>query len=83
MATSLSKQIQATDELLAKSKLSEGAVVNDSSKIINVLRQCNVVFRWIILHTSNLTLSGCENNKKCITLRQQVCINHTFYFLVL
>lgn len=80
MSVQLNKLVKQTDQTLADGKLTEINVLDHSSKILNLLRQCNVVLRWIILHTSSLPLAGGEYSKKCQNLRLQVNIQ-SFYFL--
>ncbi|KAB7495837.1 WASH complex subunit strumpellin [Armadillidium nasatum] len=66
----INKLVKQTDQILADGHLNEMKVLDHSGKILNLLRQCNVVLRWVILHTSSLAIAGGEQNKKCQSLRQ-------------
>lgn len=56
--------------------LKEGSITNESllrdiNKIINVLRNCNVTLRWLMLHTIQKP-GKVERNKRCKQLRDLV-----------
>lgn len=56
--------------------LKEGSITNESllrdiNKIINVLRNCNVVLRWLMLHTIQKP-GKIDKNKRCKQLRDLV-----------
>ncbi|KAG1662783.1 WASH complex subunit 5 [Nymphon striatum] len=58
-------------KLLKEGALTEEAVLDHIPKLMNVLRECNVTLRWIILHTVAL-YPAAEQNKRCRQLRDQV-----------
>ncbi|RXG50961.1 WASH complex subunit strumpellin [Armadillidium vulgare] len=74
----INKLVKQTDQILADGHLNEMKVLDHSGKILNLLRQCNVVLRWVILHTSSLAIAGGEQNKRCQTLRQLVMTEMKF-----
>jgi WASH complex subunit strumpellin len=60
-----------TEKLLQEGALTEENVLDSSVKVLNIIRECNVTLRWLILHTSKLSLTA-EQNKKCRQLRDLV-----------
>ncbi|GLV32181.1 Strumpellin [Carabus blaptoides fortunei] len=67
----LKKLIPQTRSVLKEGSLSEEKLMDNVNKVINVLRECNVTLRWLMLHTTP-TIMNCENNKKCVKIREQV-----------
>lgn len=67
----LKKLIPQTRNVLKEGALTEEKLLDNVNKVINLLRDCNVTLRWIMLHTVPATLN-CENNKKCLKIREQV-----------
>ncbi|XP_068228667.1 WASH complex subunit 5 [Palaemon carinicauda] len=63
--------VKRTDQLLGEGSMSESRVLDHSSRILNLLRECNVTLRWVILHSASLGKAGGEGNKKCKTIREQ------------
>lgn len=67
----LKKLIPQTRSVLKEGSLTEEKLMDNVNKVINVLRDCNVTLRWLMLHTTP-TIMNCEHNKKCIKIREQV-----------
>ncbi|KAK7066277.1 hypothetical protein SK128_025439 [Halocaridina rubra] len=66
------KLVKQTDQLLSEGSMSENRVLEHSSRILNLLRECNVTLRWTVLHAASLTKAGGEGNKRCRIIRDQV-----------
>jgi WASH complex subunit strumpellin len=49
----LQKLISYTQQLLKEGALIEENVLDHVSKVKNVVRECNVTLRWIMLHASS------------------------------
>ncbi|XP_015793922.1 WASH complex subunit 5-like [Tetranychus urticae] len=47
----LNKLLQQTTDLLKEGYLDEEVVLDSTSKLTNILRECNVTLRWLMLHT--------------------------------
>lgn len=73
----LVKLIQQTGLLLKEGTLTRKMLVKNIAKIVNLIRECNVTLRWLMLHTSQTTYD-CSQNKKCKQLETQV-INDSMY----
>lgn len=67
----LQKLFPETEKLLQEGALTEENLLDSSVKVLNIIRDCNVTLKWLILHTSKLSLTG-EQNKKCRQLRDLV-----------
>ncbi|XP_067134229.1 WASH complex subunit 5 [Centruroides vittatus] len=67
----ISKLIPQVEQLLNEGSLTEEIVLDNVPKLMNIVRECNVTLRWMLLHTSVLSPSA-ENNKRCRQLRDQV-----------
>lgn len=67
----LQKLFPETEKLLTEGAYTEENLLDSSVKVLNIIRDCNVTLRWLILHTSKLSLTG-EQNKKCRQLRDLV-----------
>lgn len=67
----ISKLIPQVEQLLKEGSLTEEIVLDNVPKLMNIVRECNVTLRWMLLHTSSLYPSA-ENNKRCRQLRDQV-----------
>ncbi|XP_023214249.1 WASH complex subunit 5-like, partial [Centruroides sculpturatus] len=67
----ISKLIPQVEQLLKEGSLTEEIVLDNVPKLMNIVRECNVTLRWMLLHTSVLSPSA-ENNKRCRQLRDQV-----------
>lgn len=73
----LGKLIQQSRSLLKEGTLTEKMVIKNISKVVNLIRECNVTLRWLMLHTSKTTYD-CSANKKCRQIETQV-INDSSY----
>lgn len=73
----LEKLIQQSRSLLKEGMLTEKMVIKNITKIVNLIRECNVTLRWLMLHTSKTTYD-CSTNKKCKQTESQV-INDSSY----
>lgn len=62
--------------LLQEGELNEKMLTKNISKIINLIRECNVTLRWIMLHTSSSVIDS-NSNKKCKQLRDYVISEST------
>lgn len=49
------KLISQTRQLLQEGALNEDVVLDHVNKVVNVVRECNVTLRWLMLHTAALT----------------------------
>lgn len=65
----LKKLLPQTRSALKEGSLTEEKLLDNVNKVTNILRECNVTLRWLILHTST---GNCDNNKKCNKIREQV-----------
>ena len=52
MSLLLQKLIPHTQQLLKEGVLVEENVLDHVSKVTNVIRECNVTLRWLMLHAS-------------------------------
>jgi hypothetical protein len=50
----LQKLLPETDRLLEEGSLAEENVLDHIVKILNMVRDCNVTLRWLMLHTTSL-----------------------------
>lgn len=48
------KFINQTRQLLQEGALNEDVVLDHVNKVVNVVRECNVTLRWLMLHTAAL-----------------------------
>lgn len=48
------KLINQTRQLLQEGALNEDIVLDHVNKVVNVVRECNVTLRWLMLHTAAL-----------------------------
>ena len=71
----LQKLLPETQKLLQEGALTPENVIDSSVKVLNIIRDCNVTLRWLMLHTTNLTPMG-EQNKRCRQLRD-IVLNET------
>lgn len=44
--------MEKTKQLLREKALTEESVLGNTTKIMNLARECNVTLRWLILHTT-------------------------------
>jgi len=70
-AKRMQKLIPHTQQLLKEGVLVEENVLDHVSKVTNVIRECNVTLRWLMLHAL-LPGSAWEGNKRCKQIRDQV-----------
>ncbi|XP_060076742.1 WASH complex subunit 5-like [Ylistrum balloti] len=70
-ATKQVKLKQPLEKYLKEGVLTEEFVLDNIPKMMNVMREANVTVRWLMLHTSPLSLSA-DANKRCRLLREQV-----------
>ena len=66
--TKLQKLLPDTEKLLQEGALTENNLLDSSVKVLNLIRECNVTLRWLMLHNTKLDTSS-EANKKCRQLR--------------
>jgi WASH complex subunit strumpellin len=52
------KVLPQTRQLLLEGALTEETVLNHVTKIMSLIRECNVVLRWFMLHTAALSSSN-------------------------
>ena len=57
--------------MLQEGALTEENLLDSSVKVLNLIRECNVTLRWLMLHTSKLSPTS-ESHKKCRQLRDLV-----------
>lgn len=76
-STHLKKLIQKTRTLLKEFIVTQNFLMKNITKIVNLIRECNVTLRWLMLHTSK-TAYDCSSNKKCKQIEAQV-INDSAY----
>lgn len=67
----LKKLIPQTRNVLKEGALTEEKLLDNVNKIINLLRDCNVTLRWVMLHTVPTSLN-CDSNKKCLKIREAI-----------
>jgi WASH complex subunit strumpellin len=53
-----------TARLLKEGAMVEEKMIDGINKVMNVVRECNVALRWIMLHTTPLTPSKQISNEK-------------------
>ncbi|XP_047110859.1 LOW QUALITY PROTEIN: WASH complex subunit 5 [Schistocerca piceifrons] len=73
----LQKLIPQTQQLLKEGVLVEENVLDHVSKVTNIIRECNVTLRWLMLHTA-APGAAWDGNKRCKQIRDQV-INDAKY----
>ena len=49
---------EETDKLLREGALSEETLLDHVVKVLNMVRECNVALRWLLLHTAQLSPGG-------------------------
>lgn len=70
-AARIQKLIPHTRELLKEGAIVEEQVLDRVNKVINIIRECNVTLRWLMLHTAMLSNTS-SGNKRCKQIRDQV-----------
>lgn len=76
-AANLRKLIPKTRNLLKDGIVTHKMLMKNITKIVNLIRECNVTLRWLMLHTSGPTYD-CSQHKKCKQIETQV-INDASY----
>ncbi|KAI5713146.1 hypothetical protein M8J75_014032 [Diaphorina citri] len=71
------KLTSQTNQLLKDGALTEENVLDNTNKILNLARECNVTIRWLVLHTSSNheTISGVAASKKSKQIKDIVSNN--------
>jgi WASH complex subunit strumpellin len=59
------------EQYLIEGVLVEEYVLKNISNLLKFMKECNIVLRWIILHTSELPI-GADINKRCKQMLQLV-----------
>lgn len=70
-AAKLQKLLLQTRQLLQEGALNEDVVLDHVNKVVNLVRECNVTLRWLMLHTAALPPAA-DSNKRCRQVRDQV-----------
>ncbi|XP_044738759.1 WASH complex subunit 5 [Chrysoperla carnea] len=73
----LNKLIIETKNVLKEGALTEEILIHNVHKIINLVRECNVTIRWLMLHTSNTSLQF-EFSKKSKQTSDQICSDSNY-----
>lgn len=73
----LKRLVQKTRTLLKDGTITQQMLMKNINKIVNLIRECNVTLRWMMLHT-NKTAYDYSQNKKCKQFELQV-INDSAY----
>lgn len=73
-SSKLQKLINQTRQLLQEGALNEDVVLDHVNKVVNVVRECNVTLRWLMLHTAALS-SVADSSKRCRQVRDQVILD--------
>lgn len=68
---SVSGLLKETSLLLKEGNITEETLLRDINNIINILRECNVTVRWLMLHTV-LKPGQIDRNKRLKQLREMV-----------
>lgn len=69
--TSVPELLKSTNNLLKEGTITKESLLKDINNITNVLRNCNVTLRWLMLHTI-LRPGQVDKNKKLKQLREHV-----------
>ncbi|XP_054154297.1 WASH complex subunit 5-like isoform X2 [Oppia nitens] len=78
------KLLPQLQQLLKEGTLTEEFLLNNVSKLMNIIRDCNVTLRWLTLHTCHHFINESNGvvNKKCKQLRDLVIIESKYQPLV-
>lgn len=76
-ASNLQKLISKTRTLLKDGVVTQKMLIKNITKIVNLIRECNVTLRWLMLHTCGPTYD-CSQHKKCKQIESQV-VNDSAY----
>ncbi|CAH0381661.1 unnamed protein product [Bemisia tabaci] len=63
-AGKIQKLMEKTKQLLREKALTEESVLGNTTKIMNLARECNVTLRWLILHTTPPASDCCKRTKQ-------------------
>lgn len=75
----LTELLPKTTQILKEGCLIESMLIKNTTKIINLIRNCNVTLRWLILHTSDkCIMSFSSSNKRSKQIYEQI-INESSY----
>ncbi|CAD7002477.1 unnamed protein product [Ceratitis capitata] len=69
----MKKTLKQTQEILRAGVLSDDFVLQNITKIIPLMRQCNVLLRWYFTHTSKAVLVLSKSIQKTQQVEQLVC----------
>ncbi|XP_011207419.2 WASH complex subunit homolog 5 [Bactrocera dorsalis] len=69
----MTKTLKQTQEILRAGVLNDDFVLQNISKIIPLMRQCNVLLRWYFTHTSKAVLVLTQSSQKTQQVEQLVC----------
>lgn len=72
-AESVQDLLKISAQYLKEGNITNESLLRDINKIINVLRNCNVALRWLMLHTIYKP-GKIEKNKRCKQLRDIVTV---------
>lgn len=72
-SNALEKVLPQTKNILKEGALTEKQIIKNISKILNLIRECNVTLRWLMLHTSPLVTD--VNIKKYKHVHEQVLLD--------
>ncbi|CAG9761136.1 unnamed protein product [Ceutorhynchus assimilis] len=67
----LPELLKCTGNLLKEGNITKDNILKDINNIVNTLRDCNVILRWLILHTVSLP-GTTDKNKKLKQLRDLI-----------
>ncbi|XP_014669948.1 PREDICTED: WASH complex subunit strumpellin-like [Priapulus caudatus] len=70
-ARKMRQLIPIVQQCLKEGALTEELVLDRIPKLMNTIRECNVVLRWMMLHT-HAPQNAAEANKRCRQVREQV-----------
>ncbi|KAK6645588.1 hypothetical protein RUM43_001868 [Polyplax serrata] len=74
------KLLPSIQNLVQEGALTEDQILDNSQKVINLIREANVTLRWLMLHTAPLS-SATEGNKKCKQVRDCILSETKFSHL--
>ncbi|XP_053956653.1 WASH complex subunit homolog 5 [Anastrepha ludens] len=69
----MSKTLKQTQEILRVGVLTDDFVLQNITKILPLMRQCNVLLRWYFTHTSKAVLEFSQGSQKAQQLERLVC----------
>lgn len=69
----MNKTLKQTQEILRVGVLNDDFVLQNITKIIPLMRQCNVLLRWYFTHTTKAVLVLTQSSQKTQLVEQLVC----------